>query len=302
MKEIYLAGGCFWGVQHYFSQIPGIINTSVGYANGNQKSTTYQDLKQTHHAETIHLQYDENIISLRKILLHFYRIIDPTSLNKQGNDVGVQYRSGIYFTDENDEAIIHEINQEISRLYQIHSVVEILPLNHYILAEDYHQDYLIKNPNGYCHLPKNLSSYPLIDSADFTKDLSNLDTLSYNVTQLGATEAPFTNAYDATFEDGIYVDITTGEPLFSSKHKFASGCGWPAFHQSIAPEVITMHDDHSLGMQRIEVKSRAGNAHLGHVFNDGPYGVRFCINSASLKFIPKHEMEKEGYGELIPYV
>jgi len=185
--------------------------------------------------------------------------------------------------------------------------VELEPLRHYILAEDYHQDYLKKNPGGYCHIDVTDAEQPLIDPAAYQKPdqetlKAKLTAEQYQVTQESATERPFHNVYDQTFEEGIYVDITTGEPLFFAKDKFASGCGWPSFSRPIAKDVVHYYQDHSHGMERIEVRSRSGNAHLGHVFTDGPKdqgGLRYCINSASLRFIPKEEMEQEGYGYLL---
>lgn len=304
MQEIYLAGGCFWGVEQYFSQIEGIEKTSVGYANGNSEITTYELLKVTQHAETIHIQYN-NSITLRQILLHYFRIIDPTSINQQGNDKGIQYRTGIYYTNPKDINTIKQVIKEIESLYDIKVVVEVEELKHYILAEDYHQNYLKKNPNGYCHIDQNIAKQPLIDIQNYqNKTTDHLTTLQYEVTQNAATELPFDNEYDKHFEEGIYVDIVTGEPLFFSKDKFDSGCGWPAFSKGINNEVMKYYRDHSHDMERIEVKSR-GNSHLGHVFNDGPKdkgGLRYCINSASLRFIPKDKMQEEGYGYLIQYV
>lgn len=304
MQEIYLAGGCFWGVEQYFSQIEGIEKTSVGYANGNSEITTYELLKVTQHAETIHIQYN-NSITLRQILLHYFRIIDPTSINQQGNDKGIQYRTGIYYTNPKDINTIKQVIKEIESLYDIKVVVEVEELKHYILAEDYHQNYLKKNPNGYCHIDQNIAKQPLIDIQNYqNKSTDHLTTLQYEVTQNAATELPFDNEYNKHFEEGIYVDIVTGEPLFFSKDKFDSGCGWPAFSKGINNEVMKYYRDHSHDMERIEVKSR-GNSHLGHVFNDGPKdkgGLRYCINSASLRFIPKDKMQEEGYGYLLQYV
>lgn len=304
MQEIYLAGGCFWGVEQYFSQIEGIEKTSVGYANGNSEITTYELLKVTQHAETIHIQYN-NSITLRQILLHYFRIIDPTSINQQGDDKGIQYRTGIYYTNPKDINTIKQVIKEIESLYDIKVVVEVEELKHYILAEDYHQNYLKKNPNGYCHIDQNMAKQPLIDIQNYqNKTTDHLTTLQYEVTQNAATELPFDNEYNKHFEEGIYVDIVTGEPLFFSKDKFDSGCGWPAFSKGINNEVMKYYRDHSHDMERIEVKSR-GNSHLGHVFNDGPKdkgGLRYCINSASLRFIPKDKMQEEGYGYLLQYV
>ena len=310
MAEIYLAGGCFWGLEEYFSRISGVLQTSVGYANGQVETTNYQLIKETDHAETVQVIYDEKAVSLREILLYYFRVIDPLSVNQQGNDRGRQYRTGIYYKDEEDLPTIYALVQEQERMLGRKIAVEVEELRHYILAEDYHQDYLKKNPGGYCHIDVRDAEKPLIDAANYEKPSQavlreNLSEESYRVTQEAATEAPFSNAYDQTFEEGIYVDITTGEPLFFAKDKFASGCGWPSFSRPISKELIHYYQDLSHGMERIEVRSRSGNAHLGHVFTDGPQelgGLRYCINSASLRFIAKDEMEEAGYGYLLPYL
>ena len=310
MAEIYLAGGCFWGLEEYFSRISGVLQTSVGYANGQVETTNYQLIKETDHAETVQVVYDEKVVSLREILLYYFRVIDPLSVNQQGNDRGRQYRTGIYYLEEADLPTINTVVREQELLIGRKIAVEVEKLRHYILAEDYHQDYLKKNPGGYCHIDVRDAEKPLIDAADYEKPSQavlreNLSEESYRVTQEAATEAPFSNAYDQTFEEGIYVDITTGEPLFFAKDKFASGCGWPSFSRPISKELIHHYQDLSHGMERIEVRSRSGNAHLGHVFTDGPQelgGLRYCINSASLRFIAKDEMEEAGYGYLLPYL
>lgn len=310
MAEIYLAGGCFWGLEEYFSRIFGVLQTSVGYANGQVETTNYQLIKETDHAETVQVVYDEKVVSLREILLYYFRVIDSLSVNQQGNDRGRQYRTGIYYKDEEDLPTINTVVREQELLIGRKIAVEVEKLRHYILAEDYHQDYLKKNPGGYCHIDVRDAEKPLIDAANYEKPSQavlreSLSEESYRVTQEAATEAPFSNAYDQTFEEGIYVDITTGEPLFFAKDKFASGCGWPSFSRPISKELIHYYQDLSHGMERIEVRSRSGNAHLGHVFTDGPQelgGLRYCINSASLRFIAKGEMEEAGYGYLLPYL
>ncbi|RSK11832.1 peptide-methionine (R)-S-oxide reductase MsrB [Streptococcus gordonii] len=310
MAEIYLAGGCFWGLEEYFSRIEGVEKTTVGYANGQVESTNYQLIHQTDHAETVHLIYDEERVSLREILLYYFRVIDPLSVNKQGNDVGRQYRTGVYYTGEGDKAVIEQVFAEQEKQLGQKIAVELEPLRHYVLAEDYHQDYLKKNPDGYCHINVNDAYQPLVDPGQYEKptDAELKDQLTeeqYQVTQNSATERPFHNAYNATFEEGIYVDVTTGEPLFFAGDKFESGCGWPSFSRPIAREVLRYYEDKSHGMERIEVRSRSGNAHLGHVFTDGPEatgGLRYCINSAALRFIPKEKMEAEGYAYLLQYM
>ncbi|MBX9102483.1 peptide-methionine (R)-S-oxide reductase MsrB [Streptococcus anginosus] len=310
MAEIYLAGGCFWGLEEYFSRITGVTDTTVGYANGQVESTNYQLIHQTDHAETVHVTYDENLVSLREILLYYFRVIDPLSINKQGNDVGRQYRTGIYYTNDTDVPVINEVVKEQERQFGQKIAVEVEPLRHYVLAEDYHQDYLKKNPSGYCHINVNDAYQPLVDPGQYEKPSENalkenLSEEAYQVTQHAATERPFHNEYFATFEEGIYVDVTTGEPLFFASDKFDSGCGWPSFTRPIAKDVIKYYQDKSHGMERIEVRSRSGNAHLGHVFTDGPQeqgGLRYCINSAALRFIKKEKMEQAGYGYLLSYM
>ena len=304
---IYLAGGCFWGLEAYMERIQGVTDAVSGYANGKGDTTNYQLLHATDHAETVKVTYDPNKISLDKLLQYYFRVIDPTSINKQGNDRGRQYRTGIYYQDGADKAVIEQALAQLQTKYKKPVQIEVQPLKNYIVAEEYHQDYLKKNPNGYCHIDITKADEPVIDEKDYPKPSdaelkAKLTPLQYSVTQNKHTERSFSNEYWDNFQPGIYVDITTGEPVFSSNDKFESGCGWPSFTKPIAKEVVHYQTDNSFNMQRTEVLSRAGNAHLGHVFDDGPKdkgGLRYCINSASIKFIPLAEMEKAGYGYLI---
>ena len=308
-NEIYLAGGCFWGVEGYFKKIPGVIDTSVGYANGKTNSTNYRNLKKTDHAETVKIIYDKDIISLQELLEHYFRIIEPTSINKQGNDKGRQYRTGIYYTNKNDKLVINEIIRQKQENYDEKIAVEVATLNNFILGEDYHQDYLDKNPGGYCHINLALASEPLESKSelmekDKDKLKKELTEEEYSVTQENKTERAFTSKYDHFYEDGIYVDVVSGEPLFSSRDKYDAGCGWPSFTKPIDSN-ISYKSDESLHMSRVEVRSKKGDSHLGHVFNDGPVdkgGARYCINGASLRFIPLDKMEEEGYGDYIDKV
>lgn len=307
LKELYLAGGCFWGVEEYFSRIPGVSDVTVGYSNGTTEETRYEKLNETNHAEAVHITYDEKKIDLKKLIGYYFRVVDPTSIDKQGNDRGKQYRSAIYYQNEDEKKIIDEEILEKQKLYSQPIVIQVEPLKNFVLAEEEHQDYLKKNPNGYCHIDVTKAEDILIDESDYPKpsdeDLrKNLSPEAYAVTQENKTEGAFSNEYWDSFKPGIYVDVVTGEPLFSSEDKFDSGCGWPSFSKSIVPEVVTYDEDNSFNMKRVEVRSRSGNTHLGHVFEDGPKekgGLRYCINSLSIRFVPKESMEKLGYGDLL---
>ena len=300
-RTIYLAGGCFWGVEGYFQRLDGIVDTETGYANGKTKETDYSRIHATDHAETVKIEYDISQISLEEILLHYFRIIDPTSVNRQGNDVGRQYRTGIYYEKAEDRSVIDKIMRYEKEKYgQI--AVETEPLQHFVLAEEYHQDYLAKNPMGYCHINLAMADKPLVEK-DLNrvkgKEKSELDELSRAVLFEAATERPFSSPLYQEYRKGIYVDKLTGEPLFASKDKFDAGCGWPSFSKPILGGLLSEHTDRSYGMVRTEVRSKDSDTHLGHVFSDGPIekgGLRYCINGASLEFIPFEEMDAKGYG------
>nr|WP_306351766.1 bifunctional peptide-methionine (S)-S-oxide reductase MsrA/peptide-methionine (R)-S-oxide reductase MsrB [Pasteurella atlantica] len=310
LQQIYLAGGCFWGIEAYMEKIYGVKDAVSGYANGKTSQTNYQLIGKTDHAETVKVTYDANKISLEKLLKYYFQVIDPTSVNKQGNDRGRQYRTGVYYQNEMDKAVVLNVIEQQQKKYQDKIQVEVEPLKNYVLAEDYHQDYLAKNPNGYCHIDLEKANKVIIDPNDYPKPSdkelkAKLTPLQYSVTQKKNTEHSFSNEYWDNFKDGIYVDVTTGEPLFSSMDKYKSGCGWPSFTKPIDKDVVNYNDDTSFNMVRTEVLSRSGQAHLGHVFDDGPKdkgGLRYCINSAAIKFIPLEQMEAEGYGYLINQV
>lgn len=308
-KTIYLAGGCFWGVEKYISLIPGVENTEVGYANGDTENPTYEQVcrDNTGHAETVKVTFNSDHISLSELLARFFEIIDPTSLNKQGNDRGIQYRTGIYCTQQDDRSEVLTALEKLQSKYDKKIVVEAAMLENYCPAEDYHQNYLDRNPGGYCHIPAiafERAKRPL--AATDKKELKQrLTEMQYRVTQENGTEPPFRNEYYSEFREGIYVDIVSGEPLFVSTDKFESGCGWPSFSKPIDSSRIQEKADASHGMHRTEVRSHGSDSHLGHVFQDGPAdrgGLRYCINSAALRFIPKERMEEEGYGEYLTLV
>lgn len=316
VKEIYFAGGCFWGTEHFMKQINGVVNTQVGYANGKTdvQNPTYEQVCNDNigFAETVKVGYNPQQADLNFLINLFFKTIDPTSLNRQGNDKGAQYRTGIYYTDKADLPVIKQAVEALAKQYTKPVVVEVEPLRNFFPAEDYHQDYLDKHPNGYCHISPELfdmakkaafSPQKIYQKPDDETLRSRLTAEQYAVTQKNATERAFRNEYWNEKREGLYVDITTGEPLFISTDKFDSGCGWPSFSKPIDKSLVMKKTDNSHGMQRIEVRSKTGDAHLGHVFNDGPAdkgGLRYCINSASLRFIPKDRMKAEGYADYIP--
>lgn len=285
LEVIYLAGGCFWGVEAYISRLKGVNQTEVGYANGIDLAPTYEKVctGRTGHVECVKTTYNPSIISLNELLEKYYSIIDPYSRNRQRNDVGNQYRTGIYWQEDHQKKTVLKFLAD-KRLNSNRKVlVEAHPIKSFYTAEEYHQKYLEKNPEGYCHVDLNLIS---------DEGFEHLSDEEFKITQLSMTEAPFSGKYDDFFEDGVYVDVVDGEVLFSSDDKFDSGCGWPSFTKAISDEVITMNRDFSHGATRIEVRSKKANSHLGHLFHDGPDGGRrYCINSAALKFIPQDEIE-----------
>jgi peptide methionine sulfoxide reductase msrA/msrB len=314
LRDIYFAGGCFWGVEEYFSRIPGVHDVTVGYANGTKDYPTYEEVcsGKTGHAETVHILYDPEVVGLKTLAEQFFKIINPISVNRQGNDVGSQYRTGMYYVNDADQEVLASVMDGVRKKYDRPMAVELLPLQKYYLAEEYHQDYLKKTPGGYCHITFDsledirTGKGGLVDPSKYSKPSDEelkkiLTPEEYNVTQKAGTERAFSGKLRDHKEVGIYVDVATGEPLFSSTDKFDSGCGWPSFTRPIDPVVITEHEDTSYGMKRIEVRSRVGSSHLGHVFDDGPKdkgGLRYCINSVAIRFIPYEEMDKMNYGEL----
>lgn len=295
MRTIYLAGGCFWGLQKFFDQFDGVSETTVGYANGPDAPPTYEDVcADSGHAETVRIAYDENALSLEKLLDYYFMVIDPLSVNRQGNDCGVQYRTGIYYDDESQLAAIHTIFNREQRKAGAPLAVAVERLRNFFPAEERHQKYLEKHPHGYCHIPRKYFSL----AKDELKE--KIGALAYQVTQNAATERAFTGKYDDFFEKGLYVDVVSGEPLFTSLDKYNSGCGWPAFSKPITNGAVTERLDLSHFMIRKEVRSGKANSHLGHVFTDGPAewgGLRYCINSAALRFVPYAELDAQGYGE-----
>lgn len=315
-KVLYLAGGCFWGLEKYMEVIPGVIDVVSGYANGvweEDRELTYKDVctGKTGFRETVRVEYDPDKVSLDALLYAYFNAIDPTVENRQGHDIGSQYQTGIYYINDEQKEVIDRIVGIVKNRYP-RFLVEIKPLKVFYEAEEYHQDYLTKNPDGYCHVSAGqiaCAARMIIDPADYKRPKEEeiqkrLSDRQYFVTQQSGTERPFQNEYWDFYEKGIYVDVVSGEPLFLSEDKFESSCGWPAFARGIDENTFIYLEDESHGMSRIEVRSRAADSHLGHVFTgeaESPNGIRYCMNSAALRFVPYEEMEKEGYGYLLNY-
>lgn len=305
---IHVAGGCFWGTEALMRAIPGVIDATSGYANSTVEHPTYEQvcLGTTGAREAVRVTYDLHAIGLETILYAFFRSIDPSAKDRQGNDRGTQYQAGIYYRDEaGRQAVCRVVETEKLRCARFN--VEVGPLASFYPAEAYHQDYLRKNPGGYCHVSPKLFSQVAqitVDAAAYTRPSSAelaaaLSPLQFQVTQNAGTEPTFENEFWDHFEAGLYVDIATGEPLFLSTDKYACTCGWPAFSAPIDPNVLVERVDRSHGMIRTEVVSRVGNSHVGHVFPgdpESPSGVRYCIDSAALRFVPADDMEAQGYG------
>lgn len=309
-QTLTLAGGCFWGVERFFQEVDGVTDTQVGYAQSKVENPSYEEVctGETDAVEAVRITYDPARVTLRTLTLLLLDLIDPFSLNRQGNDRGRQYRSGFYWEPdrrEEEEPVFRRAIRELEERTGRHPVVQVEELVNFYPAEESHQDYLLKHPDGYCHIPMEA----IADASKRQRYIERvwaLDQESYEVTQHAATERPFENKYDAEFRPGIYVDVVSGQPLFSSVDKYDSGCGWPAFSKPIDPDLLVNRKDFKLlGRPRIEVRTAQTGIHLGHVFDDGPAdrgGRRYCMNSAALRFVPREEMEAQGYGDFLPLV
>ena len=302
------AGGCFWCMVSPFEEMPGIVQVVSGYTGGHTVNPTYEEVcsETTGHAEAVQITYDPAFMSYKQLLEMFWRQIDPTDPGGQFHDRGESYRTAIFYHTEaqREEAEASRRELEESGRFDRPIVTAIVPAGPFYAAEEYHQGYHSKQPFRYKMYRKGSGRDAFIDKhwrlvVDKEELKQRLTPIQYEVTQNNATEPPFRNPFWDHKGEGLYVDIVSGEPLFSSLDKFDSGCGWPSFTKPLQGSNVTEHTDMTHGMIRTEVRSREADSHLGHVFPDGPQdrgGLRYCINSAALRFIPKDELEQEGYG------
>lgn len=329
LETALFAGGCFWSLESAFRKTYGVLAAVSGYAGGRNQDPSYDNYERYGHVETVQVSFDPARIGYAQLLDAYWRHSDPTDSGGAFVDRGPQYRPIVFYGDEAQRkaALASKAALEASKVFGKPIVAEIAAAPRFWPAEEYHQDYARKNPEAYefyrshsgrdAFFSKVWGPEALVDhnlppasaKGGFVKPSQaelkkSLTAMQYEVTQKGGTEEPYQNLYWDEHREGIYVDIVSGEPLFSSRDKFDSGTGWPSFTQPLAPWNVLAQTDRTEGMVRQEVKSRLAGSHLGHVFDDGPApaGLRYCMDSAALRFIPKAEMAGQGYGFFLGYL
>jgi peptide methionine sulfoxide reductase msrA/msrB len=327
-RSAVFAGGCFWCTESDFEKTGGVIEAISGYTGGSVDHPTYKQVSAggTGHVEAVKVIYDPQKISYAELLDVFWRHVDPTDAGGQFVDRGSQYRSVIFYANDEERQLAESSKKALaaSGRFERSIATDILPLGEFFEAEEYHQDYYKKNPIRYkwyrsgsgrdrfieqtwadaektmkkAAMDASMMNYPIPDDDQLKAQLT---PMQYRVARENGTEPPFDNPYWDNHEAGIYVDVVSGEPLFSSTDKFDSGTGWPSFTRPLEPDHVVKKKDTTFFMVRTEVRSKLADSHLGHVFDDGPppTGLRYCINSASLRFIPIGDLEKEGYGQYL---
>ncbi|WP_214694819.1 peptide-methionine (S)-S-oxide reductase MsrA [Exiguobacterium sp. s160] len=309
MAKATFAGGCFWCMVKPFHKYEGVERVISGYTGGHVDNPTYQQVcsETTGHLEAVEITFDPEVISYEELLRIYWRQIDPTDGGGQFNDRGESYRPAIFYHSEEQRDAAERSKQEVedSGRFDRPIEVDIRPAKTFWEAEDYHQDYYKKNPFRYEMYRVGSGRAKFIKEAwsDRKKQQAlreRLTPMQYKVTQENGTEPPFKNEYWDEEREGLYVDIVDGTPLFTSHDKFQSNCGWPSFSRPIEEKRVDLNMDTTHHMVRTEVRSKQGDSHLGHVFDDGPKelgGLRYCINSAALQFIPVEKLEEAGYEE-----
>lgn len=337
LRTMLVAGGCFWCVEADLEKLPGVTAVVSGYAGGRTENPTYENYAEGGHREVVAVTYDPNTVTFEEILIYAMKHMDPTDGSGSFNDRGEYYSPAFYYKTDEEKEIINALLAEVNEKgpYEKPLAIEVLPDTRFWPAEDYHQNYYknglsslkykyYRNASGRdafieehwgsdtgTDLPWRPASERSTRSQSWRQSFqkpaddqlkAKLTDIQYSVTQKNDTERAFENEYWNNIRQGIYVDIVSGEPLFSSTHKFDSGTGWPSFTRPIEYDMVTEHTDYKLIWPRTEIRSAIADSHLGHVFNDAPEelgGIRYCMNSAALRFIPKEEMEQEGYGQFL---